>query len=178
VEEPVAQPTFHSSLRSPFLTEVFVCFQDTIHIALNLRKAAIDRKHRIPLQRELKAQEPFFYRNRGPHRQYAYRLIDGLYCNNLYPISRDLSYDVLIHDRINRLSPCPTIAPGRPPSHWCDTNSRSGVKLLTASTRPRFCLPFSQSEHALNSDSRIVLIEGYSSGTFQLLPVMIPSTNS
>ena len=46
-------------------TETFVCFDDTIHVAVNLRKEAIDAAPQ-PLQRERKLQEPYFYRNRGP----------------------------------------------------------------------------------------------------------------
>ena len=141
-------------------TEVFVCFHDTVHIALNLRKVAIDRIPH-PLQRELKAQEPFSYRNHGPLRQYAYRMIDGLYCNNLYPISSDIGYDILIHDRINRYR---HIRQSPWPSNTLLTREEfaKGVKLISAS--PASLVP--SNSVAMSADTTIVLIEGYSSGTF------------
>jgi hypothetical protein len=145
-------------------TEVFVCFHDTVHLALNLRKAAIDRVPH-PLQRELKVQEPFFYRNRGPQRQYAYRLIDGLYCNNLYPISPDLGYNMLIRDYQNTYRHIRQ-SPWAPRLHLERSEFADGVKLVSAS--PVTLVPKRTHSHGfeIGPDTKIVLIDGYNSGTF------------
>jgi L-asparaginase/Glu-tRNA(Gln) amidotransferase subunit D len=67
------------------LTEVFVCFGDTVHHAANLRKHSVDT---IPFSRELiagRAQEPFLFRNMSFMSEYMFKLIGGIYCNNYYP---------------------------------------------------------------------------------------------
>jgi serine/threonine protein kinase len=149
-------------------TETFVCFDDTIHVAVNLRKEAIDAAPQ-PLQRERKLQEPYFYRNRGPQRQYAYRLIDGLYCNNFYPISDELRYDVLIHDQRNRYRHIRQ-SPWAPGEALVRSPFAGGVRLMTAS--PVALVPdglgvqLASSATALQPGLSVLLLEGYSSGTF------------
>lgn len=146
-------------------TEVFVCFHDTVHVALNLRKVAMDRVPH-PLQRELRAQEPFFYRNRGPQRQYAYRVIDGLYCNNFYPISGELSYDVLLRDGLNRFRHIRQ-TPWAPREALDRADFDPGVKVVSVS--PVTMVAASRLQ-CLDEKTKIVLIDGYSSGTFPTSP--------
>jgi serine/threonine protein kinase len=146
-------------------TEVFVCFNDTVHVAVNVRKDPIDRTPQ-PFPREQRViQEPYFYRNRGPLRQYAYRSIDGLYCNNFYPLSQNIDYDVLIRDPTNRYRHIRQ-SPWAPADALVCADFAPGVALLQASPTP--LLPdqlkiFSESDPA---DCKVVLIEGYNSGTF------------
>jgi len=66
------------------LTETFVCFGDTVHNALNLRKVPLDV---LPLSKDPGArqhEEPFVFRNQLLDRQYMFKMIDGLFCNNYY----------------------------------------------------------------------------------------------
>jgi serine/threonine protein kinase len=161
-------------------TEVFVCFNDTVHVAVNLRKSAIDR---MPHRRERDAlEEPYFYRNRGPVRQYAFKNIDGLYCNNLYPLSASLTYQDLVDDKKNeyrhvRRSPWF-------PEKAVERASFSGrVRLLLAS--PLALLPESgrrlkfwerlskrwkKNSEEDSEDVQVLLLEGYGSGTFPTHP--------
>lgn len=77
-------------------TESFLCFNDSIFHAVNLRKSAIER---IPMKVDphLRAlEEPYTFRNVALHRQYMFRLIDGVFCNNFYPISSEKNYRVLV----------------------------------------------------------------------------------
>ncbi|HSY50372.1 MAG TPA: asparaginase domain-containing protein [Thermoanaerobaculia bacterium] len=145
-------------------TEVFVCFGDTVHVAVNLRKDPIDRSPQPFPRRQKAIQEPYFYRNRGPMRQYAYRVIDGLYCNNLYPMGPDLSYDVLLGDSTNehrhiRRTPW---APSQPLA--CAAFG-PGVGLLPASPAPVLPTDLRVIYDGEPTDCRVILIEGYNSGT-------------
>jgi serine/threonine protein kinase len=160
-------------------TEVFVCFSDTVHVAVNLRKSAIDRSpQQLQGGRDM-LEEPYFYRNRGPVRQYAYKNIDGLYCNNLYPLSDLLTYDLVVEDRKNkyrhvRQSPwCPDQEVSRAPL-------AGGVRLLVMS--PLSLLPGNGNWIAAvmrrigswlqprngddSGETKVLLLEGYGSGTF------------
>jgi serine/threonine protein kinase len=138
-------------------TEVFVCFNDTVHVGVNLRKSMIDHSPQ-PLQREARVlQEPFFFRNYGPLRKYAYRVIDSLYCNNLYPISKQLNYAVLTGDGTNRLRHVRQSA-WSPAENVRRLRFAEGVRFVQAS--PLAFAPLDL------SDCRVVLLEGYDSGTF------------
>ena len=145
-------------------TEVFVCFNDTVHVAVNLRKDPIDRTPQPFPHEQRVLQEPYFYRNRGPLRQYAYRIIDGLYCNNFYPISPDLDYDVLIGDPTNenrhiRPSPwSPELPVERAPF-------APGVGLIPASPTPLLPGDLQIFDEEKAANCKVVLIEGYNSGT-------------
>jgi len=146
------------------LTEVFVCFNDTIHVAVNLRKFAIDRTPQ-PLQRERKMlEEPYFYRNVGPLRQYAWRAIDGLYCNNFYPITAELNYDAVLNDPTNKFRHIRQ-SPWAPPEEIQRADFSSGVRFLSAS--PLTLLPDDlRARDDQHADFRVLLLEGYNSGTF------------
>ena len=66
------------------LTETFVCFGDTVHNGINLRKVPFDF---LPLSKDPGArqhEEPFVFRNQLHDREYMFKLIDGLFCNNYY----------------------------------------------------------------------------------------------
>ncbi len=67
------------------LTEVFVCFGDTVHHAVNLRKRSVDI---APFPHALIARrfgEPFMFRNLSFQSEYMFKHIDGIFCNNFYP---------------------------------------------------------------------------------------------
>ena len=157
-------------------TEVFVCFNDTVHVAANLRKSTIDRSAQSLRERDM-LEEPYFYRNYGPARQYAYKRIDGLYCNNLYPLSEALTYDVLIEDSRNKYRHIRQ-SPWSPKEPLQRSRFDRGVKLIPAAPvsllqerRPpvpsrmeRILRFFGRGEESL--DFKVLLIEGYNSGTF------------
>jgi serine/threonine protein kinase len=147
------------------LTEVFVCFNDTVHVAVNLRKSAIDRTPQLLLQRERKMlQEPYHYRNVGPLRQYAWRAIDGLYCNNFYPVTEELRHDILVNDPTNTYRHLRR-SPWGPKEKIVRYEFADGVRLLQAS--PMTLLP---DDLRARDDRRagfdVLLLEGYNSGTF------------
>lgn len=149
-------------------TEVFVCFGETIHQAINLRKTAIDQ---IPLLDETEhrsIEEPYVYRNRGTQRQYMYRHIDGLYCNNFYPVQGQFTYKDLQQDvnyRHARRSPLVT--------HQEIHRSRfsSAVKMVMVSPAFWFegggrVVNAEEISKAINQDLKVLVVEGYHSGTF------------
>jgi phage terminase large subunit-like protein len=147
------------------LTEVFVCFNDTVHVAVNLRKSAIDRTPQPLLQRERKMlQEPYFYRNVGPLRQYAWRAIDGLYCNNFYPVTEELRHDILVNDPTNKYRHIRR-SPWGPKEKIVRYEFARGVRLLQAS--PMTLLPDDlRARDDRRADFQVLLLEGYNSGTF------------
>jgi hypothetical protein len=67
-------------------TEVFVCFADTVNHGPNLRKTPLEmfpvRRAAVRRQRV----EPFSFRNYSLRRQYVFRCIEGVFCNNFYPL--------------------------------------------------------------------------------------------
>ena len=80
-------------------TEVFVCFGDTVHTAINIRKTSAHRQPFLRQWDDVTLQEPYFYRNGGTQRDYMFRIIEDLYCNNFYPIREHLNYGVLLDER-------------------------------------------------------------------------------
>lgn len=153
-------------------TEVFVCFGDTVHVAINLRKTSANLH---PYGREVEAveiQEPYLYRNEGAQRQYMFRVIEEIYCNNFYPISGGLAYDVLLKDiqqntyRHFRESPLGT---RRVLSR---ATFSSGVRLAHIS--PAFFGVASLESRLGECDglenAQVLVLEGYHSGTFPTHP--------
>lgn len=80
-------------------TEVFVCFGDTVHSAINIRKVSARRQPLLRQWSDVASQEPYFYRNKGMQRDYMFRMIEDLFCNNFYPIREYLDYGVLLSER-------------------------------------------------------------------------------
>jgi L-asparaginase/Glu-tRNA(Gln) amidotransferase subunit D len=145
-------------------TETFVCFGDTIHHGMNLRKTSIES---APLKRVGASHqdiEPFIFRNASINKQYLFRLIDGVFCNNCYPIGR-FPYTELIkpaYDYLRHVRPNPF-------------GEKSGKRLKTFRFSPTVsCVAVSPSfphidvSHMLEAQPsiRAVLVEGYKSGTY------------
>jgi L-asparaginase/Glu-tRNA(Gln) amidotransferase subunit D len=77
------------------LTEIFVCFGDTVHHTVNLRKRSVEA---IPVGHSERRLEPFMFRNLSFHSQYMFKLINGVFCNNYYP--RDtIPYSEMVKER-------------------------------------------------------------------------------
>lgn len=144
-------------------TEVFVCFGDTIHLAINLRKLPIAMLPPPSSDQHRALAEPFFYRNLGHSlRQYAFRNIDGLYCNNLYPLAGNTTHLTIIDDGASRLRhyrPSP-LRVDRPISR---SVFAPGVHVVVAS-------PTTVASEPAPGAMRVLLIEGYNSGTFPTIP--------
>ncbi|HEX3531363.1 MAG TPA: asparaginase domain-containing protein [Thermoanaerobaculia bacterium] len=139
-------------------TEVFVCFGATVHNAVNLRKTALDR---IPMRSEVEAEflkEPYAYRNQSLQQQYMFRAIDGVYCNNFYPMRGGVSYDALINDRNDenkhvRQTP---FGANRPLAR-----SQFSAAVLSVGVTPIAMVP-----ESIPEGTRVVILECYNSGTF------------
>jgi hypothetical protein len=146
------------------LTEVFVCFGDTVHHGVNLRKISAELLGpgaEVPRGGE---REPFTFRSLTFRSQYMFKMIDGMFCNNYYP--RDsLSFAALVgmdspdfedlsHVRKHLLSPSAEGLRVQPPSPlvW---------HVAVSPAFPRVTL------HGLDPElwPRVVLVEGYVSGT-------------
>lgn len=150
------------------LTEVFVSFGDTVHNAINLRKTPV---HRIPCysQSDLRIlEEPYTYRNVGMQRQYMFRNIDGIFCNNFYPLLNGIDFSTLVDDRDNTLRHVRV-----PPFEESPEVSRLvySHQVAIVLVSPGFSHLFSffseiSGPFALPQALRAVLIEGYDSGTF------------
>jgi L-asparaginase/Glu-tRNA(Gln) amidotransferase subunit D len=152
------------------LTEVFVCFGETVHHAMNLRKT-IDL---FPLQQESDLrliEEPYVYSNQSTQRQYMYRYVDGLYCNNFYPIHGRFPYKLVsqVTEYCHaRLSPLVT------EKEIHRSTFSSAVRMVMVS--PSF-LFMDCSQDSTDQDStelfqkrtqglKVLVVEGYNSGTF------------
>ena len=147
-------------------TEVFVCFGETIHHAVNLRKTAIDQ---IPLLQESEhrsIQEPYVYRNQSTQRQYMYRYIDGLYCNNFYPVQARISYRALYQDREYRHARRSPLVTEREIRR---SKFSSTVKMVMVSPSFLFmdCGQVSAETFQERAQGlKVLVVEGYNSGTF------------
>ncbi len=145
------------------LTEFFVVFGDTVHHGVNLRKRAVDI---IPYDREQlqKADlEPFMYRNLSLTGQYMFRLIDGVFCNNYYAATTQDYHRLLWeHDDLWHVRSNPFVhdySPAGPPEWFSDC-----VKYLELSPSfPRIDVGAMLRD---KSEIRVVLVEGYNSGTY------------
>jgi len=149
------------------LTEVFVVFGDTIHHGVNLRKRAVDI---IPYDREQIQQadlEPFMYRNLSLTGQYMFRLIDGVFCNNYYAATTQDFHRLLYLD-------------GREDEDlWHFRKDLFLRKHPAAETIDKFqeCVKYIELAPSFpkidvstmlqgESEVRVVLVEGYNSGTY------------
>ena len=145
-------------------TETFVCFGDTIHHGMNLRKTSIES---APLKRVGASHqdvEPFIFRNASINKQYLFRLIDGVFCNNCYPIG-NLPYTELIkpeHANLRHVRPNPfEESPGKILKTFTFKQT-----VVYVAVSPSF--PFIDVRRMLDSEPgvRAVLVEGYKSGTY------------
>lgn len=66
------------------LTDAFLCFGDTIHHGVNMRKTAVEMGPYSKNTDTSMTSEPFVFRNLSAQGQYMFRLIDGIFCNNYY----------------------------------------------------------------------------------------------
>ncbi len=150
------------------LREVFVCFGDTVHIGVNLRKRSTDS---IPFRKILKdnSYEPFIYRNVSFHSEYMFKLIDGVFCNNYYPraeIAWFETYNMREKSPLNhiryKLKPDPKENALLP---FFESHFSSYVKVIQIN--PIMPSINAKSLGQDNNDiTRAILIEGYASGTY------------
>jgi L-asparaginase/archaeal Glu-tRNAGln amidotransferase subunit D len=78
------------------MTEMFVCFGNTVHNAVNLRKRGAEIIPAGHGWRTRRHNEPFAFRNLSLRGQYMFKLIDGLFCNNYYP--NPIHYELMVLD--------------------------------------------------------------------------------
>lgn len=151
------------------LTDTFVCFGETIHHGINVRKipgeTGPSNNNIIP------GQEPFVYRNLHLNGQYMFRQIDGVFCNNYYSSER-ITYTSLVkkhgtdftdlrHIRRNPFQRNEDI------NHIKRDKFAHNNAIWHVVVSPGF--PFidvlnTQIEE--NSDLKAVIVEGYASGTY------------
>ena len=147
------------------LTEVFVCFAETIHHGVNLRKVATGG---IPYSRDpagRRGGEHFTFRNLSYRSHYMFRMIDGMFCNNFYP--RDgITFAALVgqdRDEFLDLRHVRHAGDARPGTHLGVNGFSSRVWHLKATP----CAP--EVDVSTLPDDRLpmmVLLEGYTSGTY------------
>jgi hypothetical protein len=145
-------------------TEVFVCFGQTIHNGVNLRKINSDVLPIKPSVLESQRLEPFSFRNISPHQQYMFRIIDGIFCNNYYPIG-DHHHEEICGD-LNALRHARMEPFSRQSSE--DMIFR-GFYPCVIQIRAAPMFPFLDARSLISRSPvpvRIVLLEGYESGTY------------
>ena len=153
------------------LTDSFICFGDTIHHGVNVRKIASELG---PISSNLsKEVEPFVFRNLHSRGQYMFRLIDGVFCNNYYPSGipysklvgirgKELDLRHIRRDPLQRRQDNKIL-------HRSAFCKNSAICHVVAS--PSFPLINVQGMCAPEEGSplRLVIIEGYPSGTYPTL---------
>lgn len=144
--------------------EIFVCFGNTVHNCVNLRKRA---KEIVPSGRSLPTDpflEPFTYRNVSPHYQYMFKFIDGIFCNNYYTNNyvgmMTLGAGDIRHIRHDALEANPT-------------NKTIGddfypvvQSVVVTPSFPLIDVKGMLSNHKRRDKLRAFLVEGYPSGTY------------
>jgi L-asparaginase/Glu-tRNA(Gln) amidotransferase subunit D len=151
------------------LSECFVCFGDSVHLALNVQKhitegvaASFDTKRE-------EVYEPHNYRNRCIFQQYAFKFIDDIICNNLYPTDgygRKLLWSDLVpkaglsHNKLRHVRP--KLFPKS-----ADGPIRRGIfsrQVQTIKIYPEMPMI------VFDKSIRVLLVEGYEAGTFPSEP--------
>ena len=157
------------------LTDAFICFGDTIHHGVNVRKIASEMG---PLSSTLSSEgEPFVFRNLHIHGQYMFRLIDGVFCNNYYSSER-IPYSSLVgaqgemfldlrHIRRDPLQRHQDNQKTLTRSDFCDN---SAVCHIVASPGSPLIDIKSMCAPPEGSPLRAVIIEGFASGTYPTTP--------
>lgn len=152
------------------LTDAFICFGDTIHHGVNVRKIASELgPSSASLSRDV---EPFVYRNLHIRGQYMFRLIDGVFCNNYYTSAR-IPYSTLVgihgedldlrHIRRDPLQNNPGNGKLLLRDSFCDN---SAICHIEASPSPALVDVKGMCASQNKSPLRLVIIEGYASGTY------------
>lgn len=150
---------------------VFVCFGDTIHHGINIRKVPVDA---IPTRSEVASRaeaEPFAFRNMCLLSQYMFKCIDGSYCNNFFPIGGRYSHDSMFGEPDSPLhrpwearqkAICPSSGKGSVAIY-----GRFGESVCFEKITPAQELVASlENKHIkLNDRIKAILVEGYSSAT-------------
>jgi L-asparaginase/Glu-tRNA(Gln) amidotransferase subunit D len=152
------------------LTESFVCFGETVHHGVNLRKAAMDSMLLVGGSQGARYQEPFAFRNLSLRGQYMFRLIDGMFCNNYYS-NASLNYSDMVghespeffdlrHIRWNALQEVQ-------PQVTESETFHSTVRFVEVTPSfPWIDLKEIMGEEGGGGRLRAVLVEGYPSGTY------------
>jgi serine/threonine protein kinase len=141
-------------------TEIFVCFDSTVHHALNLRKTPREGLVFGTIESHARTgDEPFRFRNLAVFHQFMFKEIDGVWCNNYYPIGtirHGLSQELPRHFRTKWIGGEGQEAPGS----IYRKDVRRSVRHVIMS--PGFWLV----ENALDvSGPRVIVVEAYDSGT-------------
>lgn len=152
------------------LAETLVCFGDTIHHVVNLRKTTVSD---LPLSSRgdlVSPKEPFVFRNEALPQQYMFKNIEGLYCNNFYTehfkLERERFNNLGNEDEeFNHLRPSPfrRIKPVEL------LKIRECVSMFTLSPAS-FSSFVDPDSITFDSALRAVLIVGYDSGTIATRP--------
>jgi L-asparaginase/Glu-tRNA(Gln) amidotransferase subunit D len=143
------------------MREIFVCFGNTIHNCVNLRKRSAEI---IPSGRLLLSNplfEPFTYRNISPQYQYMFRFIDGIFCNNYYTNNYlALRNPHVRHIRLDALKPTPQ-------EKLIGNDFHSVVQHVTVTPNfPLINVIGMLSNGEGRNKLRAFLVEGYPSGTY------------
>ena len=144
--------------------EVFVCFGNTIHNCINLRKRAIEL---VPSGRPFSlnsSPEAFTYRNVCPHYQYMFKFIDGVFCNSYYHnfsvLLNPEVRDNIRHIRYDALEPTPVYETKG------DDYSSVVHHVIVTPCFPPIDVKGALSVGDVHEQLRAVLVEGYPSGTY------------
>jgi hypothetical protein len=138
---------------------------------MNIRKDSVNRHPHLRQVENSALQEPYFYRNQGSQRQYMFRFIDGLYCNNFYPLRGGLNYSVFFRD-FKRNS----YHHFRTSCLWDEKDTKRSAFSSAASLAVVSPIFFpSGHEHSDHLDYgleylQVLILEGYHSGTFPTDP--------
>jgi hypothetical protein len=154
------------------LTDAFICFGDTIHHGVNIRKITSELgpvSSSLNLTREV---EPFVFRNLHIRGQYMFRLIDGVFCNNYYPPGW-ITYSTLVRSKSKdlqmrhiRRDPLQRRAEGRKEltkSSFCDNTA---ICHIPASPSPPLIDIRGMCAPKQGTPLRLVILEGFASGTY------------
>ncbi|HEX8137257.1 MAG TPA: SIR2 family protein [Pyrinomonadaceae bacterium] len=152
------------------LTDSFICFGDTIHHGVNVRKIASELG---PINSNpSKEVEPFVFRNLHIRGQYMFRLIDGVFCNNYYPSwipylklvgPHGENFD-LRHIRRDPLQRRPGKNNALHKSDFC--NNSAICHIVASPSLPLINVKEMCTPGEGRSPLRLVIIEGYASGTY------------
>lgn len=153
------------------LRETFVCFGDTVHHSVNLRKRAIEI---IPFNKgasSTRYDEPFTFRNLSFYSQYMFKLIDGVFCNNYYS-SNYINYSTLAGGpdskefRDLRHIRFKAIQNERPRKTVGDYFSSSVRYVEVTPSFPLIDVQRMVGSKGTEHPLRVVVVEGYASGTY------------
>jgi SIR2-like domain/Asparaginase, N-terminal len=153
------------------LTDAFICFGDTIHHGVNVRKITSELgpvSSSLTLTREV---EPFVFRNLHIRGQYMFRLIDGVFCNNYYPVG--ISYWDLVRSKRKdlemrhiRRDPLQRHDSGRKKLERSCFCHNTAICHIPASPSPPLIDVKGMCASSNNTPLRLVILEGFASGTY------------